>query len=137
MTLFTWLGVAACGGAGACARFLVDALISARLGRELPYGTLIVNLSGAFVLGLLAGATVSSNVSLLVGTATVGAYTTFSTWMPVTVIARRTCEVETVVPTPPTATLVIGLPIARCVLTLVPVIGRDIAELSVAICPAP
>ena len=51
------------------------------MGRSFPYGTLIVNLSGAVVLGLLTGLALGREEALLAGTATVGSYTTFSTWM--------------------------------------------------------
>ena len=44
-------------------------------------GTLAVNLSGTFVLGLLAGVALTGNAMLLAGSATIGSYTTFSTWM--------------------------------------------------------
>ena len=44
-------------------------------------GTLAVNLTGAFALGLLAGADVSGRALILAGGAFLGAYTTFSTWM--------------------------------------------------------
>jgi CrcB protein len=47
----------------------------------LPLGTLVVNLSGAFALGLLTGAALRGDALLLAGTATLGSYTTFSTWM--------------------------------------------------------
>jgi len=76
-----WAGVVVLGGVGAVLRFLVDGAVSARLGRSFPYGTLIVNLSGALVLGLLAGLALGREEALLAGTATVGSYTTFSTWM--------------------------------------------------------
>ena len=81
MTALVWAGVVVLGGVGAVLRFLVDGAVSARVRRSFPYGTLVVNLSGAFVLGLLAGLAPSRDVALLAGTATVGAYTTFSTWM--------------------------------------------------------
>lgn len=81
MTLLTWIAVVLLGGVGASARFLVDWLVSLRLGFHFPYGTLVVNLSGAFLLGLLAGAAVDGDARLLAGTATLGSYTTFSTWM--------------------------------------------------------
>ncbi len=42
---------------------------------------MVINLSGAAVLGLLAGLALSDTQSLLAGTAAVGSYTTFSTWM--------------------------------------------------------
>lgn len=81
MSAGVWIAVALLGGAGAVARFLVDTAISRRWSGALPLGTLIINLSGAFVLGLVAGLGLSGHALLLAGTATVGAYTTFSTWM--------------------------------------------------------
>jgi CrcB protein len=76
-----WIGVLACGGIGALARFLIDGTISASVGRDLPFGTFAVNTSGAFLLGLLTGMALSGNALTLAGTATLGSYTTFSTWM--------------------------------------------------------
>ena len=69
------------GGAGAVARFLLDALVSQRMGAEFPWGTLVVNLSGALALGLLVGVSLHGDALLLAGTAGLGSYTTFSTWM--------------------------------------------------------
>jgi CrcB protein len=73
--------VGLCGGIGALARFLLDGLISSRAARDFPYGTLAINTSGSLLLGLLTGLALSSNALVLAGGATVGAYTTFSTWM--------------------------------------------------------
>lgn len=73
--------MAAVGGVGAVARFVLDGLIGARFGRELPLGTFAINVSGAFVLGLLDGLALSGDAMVIAGTATIGAYTTFSTWM--------------------------------------------------------
>ena len=81
MNPVVWAGVVVLGGVGAVLRFLVDGAVSARLGRSFPYGTLIVNLSGAVVLGLLTGLALGREEGLLAGTAAVGSYTTFSTWM--------------------------------------------------------
>ena len=81
MIIAVWAGVVLLGGAGAVLRFLIDRAISRRVARPFPFGTLTVNLSGAVLLGLLAGLTLSYHVSLLAGTAFVGSYTTFSTWM--------------------------------------------------------
>jgi CrcB protein len=75
-----WLAVGALGGAGALTRFLADAAVSSVEGR-FPLGTLLVNLSGAIVLGLLVGMAVHGHAYLLLGTAVIGSYTTFSTWM--------------------------------------------------------
>jgi CrcB protein len=76
-----WLGIAVFGAVGAFARFFVDAAVSSRAGRNLPFGTLAVNLTGAFVLGLLVGAVLDPSAYRLAGTALIGAFTTFSTWM--------------------------------------------------------
>jgi CrcB protein len=74
------LGVGLVGGVGAIARFVLDGAVSARAGRDFPYGTLLVNVLGAFVLGVLVGAAVSQNAYRLAGTGLIGAFTTFSTW---------------------------------------------------------
>lgn len=79
--LLVWVGVVLLGGVGAVLRLIVDRAISARAGRAFPYGTLVVNLSGALLLGLLTGLALDQRAALLAGTAAVGSYTTFSTWM--------------------------------------------------------
>jgi CrcB protein len=76
-----WLAVALLGSAGALARFLLDRTVSSRASSGFPSGTLAVNASGALILGVLAGAALSGSALLLAGTATIGSYTTFSTWM--------------------------------------------------------
>ncbi len=81
MSAITWLGVACFGGLGALGRFLLDGLIGARTERSVPIGTLVINVSGAFALGLLTGLAFHGDALLLAGTATLGSYTTFSTWM--------------------------------------------------------
>lgn len=81
MTVLTWAGVIVIGGTGSVLRFLVDRIVGARIARSFPFGTLTVNLTGAVILGLLAGLTLSHDAALLAGTAAVGSYTTFSTWM--------------------------------------------------------
>jgi CrcB protein len=76
-----WIAVALVGGLGALLRFFVDGLIAARVGRDFPFGTFVVNMSGSAVLGLLVGLGLTGDRLLLAGTATLGSYTTFSTWM--------------------------------------------------------
>ena len=88
MSALDWVAVALLGGAGALTRVAVD-LFSARHltrvlsgpGPALTIGTFAVNISGAFLLGLLDGLALSPHAALLIGTAALGAYTTFSTWM--------------------------------------------------------
>jgi fluoride exporter len=81
MSILIWVAVALIGGAGSIARFLVDGAISPAVGRDFPFGTMIVNISGAVILGLLTGLALGHDEALLAGTAAVGSYTTFSTWM--------------------------------------------------------
>jgi CrcB protein len=81
MNVVVWAGVAIVGGMGAICRFLLDRAVARRVARPFPFGTLAVNLSGAVLLGFIGGLTLSHNAALLAGTAFVGAYTTFSTWM--------------------------------------------------------
>jgi CrcB protein len=76
-----WIAVAGLGALGALARLLVEDVVSSRLPLTFPVGTLAVNLSGTFVLGLLTGVALTGNAMVLAGAATIGSYTTFSTWM--------------------------------------------------------
>ncbi len=81
MTAPLWIAVAALGALGAVARLLVEDVVSTRLPLTFPVGTLAVNLSGTFILGLLTGVALTGNALVLAGGATIGSYTTFSTWM--------------------------------------------------------
>jgi CrcB protein len=80
-TLLLWLAVGLLAGLASVGRFLLDAVVSTRAGTRFPAGTLAVNLSGALLLGLLVGAALHGDAYLLAGTAVLGSYTTFSTWM--------------------------------------------------------
>ena len=80
MSLVVVLGVGLLGGVGAIGRFLLDGAVAGRVGRDFPYGTLVVNVIGAFALGVLVGAALDQNAYRLAGTGLVGAFTTFSTW---------------------------------------------------------
>jgi CrcB protein len=79
--VLVWAGVALLGGLGVLLRVAVDCLVAERVGSEFPWGTFAVNVSGAFVLGVLAGASLHGDALRLAGTAALGSYTTFSTWM--------------------------------------------------------
>jgi CrcB protein len=86
MTVLAWVAVGALGGAMAIARFVVDSTVATRLGagwlgEDFPIGTLAVNLSGAVVLGVLAGAALGGTAYTIAAGGGVGTYTTFSTWM--------------------------------------------------------
>ena len=80
-TVLVWAGVVFVGGIGSVLRFVIDRAVARRVARPFPFGTLAVNISGAALLGFLGGLALSKEAALLAGTAFVGAYTTFSTWM--------------------------------------------------------
>ena len=74
------------GFAGAIARRVVDLWVSDRAGSAFPLGTLVINVSGAFLVGLLFAWALERGVlpreirgPVMIGF--LGAYTTFSTWM--------------------------------------------------------
>jgi CrcB protein len=80
----TLLGLVVAGACGALLRYEVELHVRRRLGPRFPYGTLLINVTGAFALGLLTGLAahhgVASGVVTVVGTGLLGAYTTFSTF---------------------------------------------------------
>lgn len=75
--------LALAGGLGALCRFVSDGLIRTWLGRNFPWGTVMINASGSFLLGILTGLALhghlSSDLKLILGTGFCGGYTTFST----------------------------------------------------------
>ena len=79
--VIVWAAVGGLGGVGACARVWLDVAVNRRLRHPFPFGTMAVNISGALALGVLSGARVAGDAELLAATATIGSYTTFSTWM--------------------------------------------------------
>jgi CrcB protein len=81
--------VALLGGAGAATRFWVDGTIRARGRTILPIATIVVNVTGSLLIGLIAGAHLYRGLpgtwQLLLATGFCGGYTTFSTAMVETV----------------------------------------------------
>ncbi|MCW2541875.1 MAG: crcB [Frankiales bacterium] len=81
------------GAIGAPSRYLTDRFVQARTGGRFPYGTLLINVVGCFVLGLIAAGVAqrgwSSNVQALAGTGFCGGLTTFSTFSVETVELSR------------------------------------------------
>lgn len=72
------LAVGLAGGVGAAMRYLVDNAVPEKLRRRYPWGILLVNLTGSFALGGVAGA-VSGDWAVILGAGLLGGYTTFST----------------------------------------------------------
>lgn len=83
MSPLVFVCLAIAGGVGAASRLLVDGVIRARSSGQLPWGTIVINLSGSLLLGLIAGLTTAhvlpEAVQLIAGTGFLGGYTTFST----------------------------------------------------------
>jgi CrcB protein len=79
----TLVGITVAGAAGAVARYGLDGYISRRA-TAFPWGTFVVNISGAFLLGFLftvfsERSTVAPWIRSAVTIGLLGAYTTFST----------------------------------------------------------
>jgi CrcB protein len=73
------------GFLGANARYLLAKAIAERYGTAFPYGTLLINVTGSLIIGVLLTyltdrANISPNYRLLFVVGFLGAYTTFSTY---------------------------------------------------------
>lgn len=68
------------GALGAVCRFAVSIQMKRIFSTEFPLSTLLINLTGSFLLGLLLGFDPASLVRLLLGTGFLGGFTTFSTF---------------------------------------------------------
>ena len=77
-----WVGLG--GFLGANARYLLGLWVAGRVGTTFPYGTLVINVTGSFILGLIMGLldahVLAPAVRLSLAIGFVGAYTTFSTF---------------------------------------------------------
>ena len=82
--LFVQIGsVGVAGALGALARYTLGRFIAERAGSQFPLGTLLINVSGAFVIGLLFAQSehkvIIPALQVVLATGFVGGYTTFST----------------------------------------------------------
>lgn len=73
------VAIAIAGGIGSALRYLVDNSVPARLRARFPWGTMIVNLTGSLLLGLVTGLTLGHPWGAILATGLLGGYTTFST----------------------------------------------------------
>ncbi len=85
MLSYLWVSVG--GAIGSAARFWISGVVAQRYGQTFPYGTLAVNLTGSFLIGLFAAltnpdgrflASPSSREFFMIGIC--GGYTTFSSF---------------------------------------------------------
>lgn len=86
MTPFTLLLIGGIGLAGACgavARYLLGRFVAERVPSQYPVGTFLINITGAFVIGLffalVAHKLMNPTLQLILATGFLGGYTTFST----------------------------------------------------------
>jgi CrcB protein len=81
MSVLAWTGLALLGGVGAILRGHLDAIVQQRATGDFPLGTLAVNVTGSFALGVLTGADVGGDTLAVTGVGLLGSFTTFSTWI--------------------------------------------------------
>jgi CrcB protein len=86
MTPLVFVVVAIAGGVGAALRFLLDTAVRRGTGDRFPWGILVVNITGAFALGILSMLPAEEAWRWIVGTGLLGGYTTFSAVAVTTVL---------------------------------------------------
>jgi CrcB protein len=84
-TWLTYFWVATGGALGSVGRYWLSTVVTSRVGATFPWGTLVVNVSGSFVIGLLAALAISEGrplaapaARLFLMTGVCGGFTTFS-----------------------------------------------------------
>lgn len=79
--MILWAALA--GAVGSCVRFGVDSSVQRRRNSSIPLGTIVINVTGSFLLGILTALVshhgVSHELATVFGTGLLGGYTTFST----------------------------------------------------------
>ncbi|AAK79554.1 CrcB protein [Clostridium acetobutylicum] len=69
------------GACGSIVRYKIGDIISKRTKSKFPWGTFIINITGAFLLGIITKSGAGKNLSMILADGFLGAYTTFSTFM--------------------------------------------------------
>jgi CrcB protein len=91
------LAVALAAGGGAVLRYAIDYVVQHRARGDFPMGTLVVNITGSFVLGLATGLALhhglAATPTLIIGVGFAGGYTTLSTWAYETLALAETGDV--------------------------------------------
>jgi fluoride exporter len=80
MTVNHILMVGIGGFFGAISRFWISQAINKRIRPKIPVATLLINLLGSLLLGIMVGLGLNGNLFMLLGTGFMGAFTTFSTF---------------------------------------------------------
>jgi CrcB protein len=81
----TFLVLTVAGAIGGWCRYALSGAVQGRTPSDFPLGTLAVNLSGAFILGLLVGIDNLQSATTMAAAGFLGGFTTFSTWMMETI----------------------------------------------------
>jgi len=83
--VLAWLAVAVGGAIGSVARFWMTGVMTALTGPQFPWGTLLINVLGSFIIGLVAGFTLTParvamhpDLRIFLMTGFCGGFTTFS-----------------------------------------------------------
>jgi fluoride exporter len=89
LTLYAFIAIG--GASGACLRYFISQILLNWLGKGFPFATLVVNISGSFIMGLLYGLIEQGTLEVsvhrtLIGIGFLGAFTTFSTFSLDTVL---------------------------------------------------
>ena len=84
MSWWEWVLVGLAGAIGAPLRYIIDTIVTERIGGEFPLGTLVVNVTGCFLIGVLMTVfterLVDERWRLLLVVGVLGGYTTFSSF---------------------------------------------------------
>jgi fluoride exporter len=95
-----WIAVAVGGALGSVARFWLTGAMTAVTGPRFPWGTLLINVLGSFVIGLVAGVTLTParvsmhpDIRIFLMTGICGGFTTFSAFSLQTLELLQTGDV--------------------------------------------
>jgi fluoride exporter len=95
-----WIAVAVGGALGSMARFWLAGAMTALTGPRFPWGTLLINVLGSFVIGLVAGVTLTParvgmhpDIRIFLMTGVCGGFTTFSAFSLQTLELLQTGDV--------------------------------------------
>ncbi|MDT7935316.1 MAG: fluoride efflux transporter CrcB [Sphingomonadaceae bacterium] len=85
--MLTYAWIAAGGAIGTLFRYQINLFFTARLGEAMPWGTIIINITGSFIIGLFAALTetggrlpVPPDIRAFILVGFCGGYTTFSSF---------------------------------------------------------
>ena len=95
-----WIAVALGGAIGSIARFWLTGVMTALTGPRFPWGTLLINILGSFIIGLVAGITLAPeriamhpDIRIFLMTGVCGGFTTFSAFSLQTLELMQTGDV--------------------------------------------